>query len=80
MKVVIVYQANPCDDFVAWHYEKSGFFSVKSVYRLAYNLSQGTRWKPGNSHSLDNTRNIWKMFWNAKVPKKVLPPTHITLR
>jgi hypothetical protein len=63
--------SNSCDDFVAWHYEKSGIFSVKSVYRLAYNLSKGTRWKPRNSHSLDNTRNIWKMLWNAKVPKKV---------
>jgi hypothetical protein len=63
--------SNPCDDFVAWHSEKSGIFSVKSAYRLAYNLSQGTRWKPGNSHSLDNTRNVWKMFWNANVPKKV---------
>jgi hypothetical protein len=60
--------SNPCDDFVAWHYEKSGIFSVKSAYRLAYNLSQGTRWIPGNSHSVDNTRNVWNMFWNANVP------------
>jgi hypothetical protein len=52
----------PCEDFVAWHYEKSGVFSVKSAYRLAFNLKKGVRWIPGNSQSVDNSRNIWKLF------------------
>ncbi|KAK1645940.1 hypothetical protein QYE76_063745 [Lolium multiflorum] len=33
-----------CEDLVAWHYEQSGVFSVKSAYRLAYNLQHGVRW------------------------------------
>jgi len=26
---------SPVADFIAWHYEKTGVFSVKSAYRLA---------------------------------------------
>jgi hypothetical protein len=61
----------PCEDLVAWHYDQSGVFSVKSAYRLAYNLQHGVRWYAGNSENHDNTRNMWKLFWNANVPKKV---------
>jgi hypothetical protein len=61
----------PCDDFVAWHYETSGIFSVKSVYRLAYNLKNNIRWRAGNSENPDNSRRIWEVIWKANVPKKV---------
>jgi hypothetical protein len=61
----------PGDDLIASHYEKSRIFTMKSAYRLAYNINQGTRWKARNSQNQDNSRNIWKMFWNTNVPKKV---------
>jgi hypothetical protein len=60
-----------CDDFFAWHYEKTGIFSVKSAYRLAYNLNHGVMWRAGSSSRPDNTRLSWKTIWNAKVPSKV---------
>jgi hypothetical protein len=56
---------------VAWHYDPSGVFSVKSAYRLAYNLKNGIRWRAGNSGEPDNSRKIWKIIWRANVPKKV---------
>jgi hypothetical protein len=56
---------------VAWHYDPSGSFSVKSAYRLAYNLKNGVRWRAGNSAEPDNSRKIWKIIWRANVPKKV---------
>jgi hypothetical protein len=59
------------EDVVAWHYEQSGVLFVKSAYRLAYNLQHGVRWFAGNSENHDNNRNLWKLFWNANVPKKV---------
>jgi hypothetical protein len=62
---------NTCHDFLAWHYEKTGEFSVKSAYRLAYNLQHGVRWKAGSSASKDNSRNVWKPIWNSNVPSKV---------
>jgi ribonuclease HI len=62
---------NQCNDFLAWHYEPSGLFSVKSAYRLAYNLQHGTRWRACHSESRDNSRKIWKVIWKANVPNKV---------
>lgn len=61
----------PCQDFLAWHYERNGKFSVKSAYKLAYNLNNGVRWQAGSSHATDNSRNIWKLIWTTHVPTKV---------
>jgi hypothetical protein len=60
-----------CSDFVSWHYERTRIFSVKSAYRLAYNLNHGIRWSPRGSTRPDNSRNTWKPIWNAKVPGKI---------
>ena len=58
-------------DFLAWHCERRGLFSVKSAYRLAYNLKNKIQEKDGSSWLGDNNRNLWKMIWNAPVPSKV---------
>jgi hypothetical protein len=60
-----------CEDFHAWHFERNGIFSVKSTYKLAYNLNYGVRWFAGSSNARDNTRSIWKTVWRAPVPNKV---------
>jgi hypothetical protein len=52
--------SQPSDDFPAWHYERNGIFSVKSAYKLAYNLCYGVRWSDGNINARDSERNIWK--------------------
>ena len=47
------------DDFIAWHYDRSGIFSVRSAYRAAYMIKHGTRWLAGcSSRDVDN-RTIW---------------------
>jgi hypothetical protein len=59
----------PCEDFPAWHYEWNGKFSVKSAYKLAYNILHGVRWQAGNSEAVENTRNIWSVIWkDDKLP------------
>jgi hypothetical protein len=63
--------SEPCEDLLAWHYERTGEFLVKSVYRLAYNILNGTRWRASASSAHDHTRNVWKGIWNAKIPSKV---------
>jgi hypothetical protein len=57
--------------FWGLHYERSGVFSVRGAYKLAYNIRYGTRWQASGSTSLDNTRNLWKLIWSSPVPNKV---------
>jgi hypothetical protein len=61
----------PCEDFIAWHYKHNGKFSVKSAYKLAYNIHNGVRWQAGTSEASDNSRSIWKLIWMTHVPTKV---------
>jgi ribonuclease HI len=59
------------DDFVAWHCEPNGIFSVRSAYRL------GMRQKllvigPGQSSSApDGDRKVWDVIWKCQVPQKL---------
>lgn len=56
-------------NFVAWHYEKSGIFSVKSAYRLGYRLQHEET--QASSTSPDGSRSLWNNIWEANVPPKV---------
>ncbi|XP_061993936.1 uncharacterized protein LOC133711869 [Rosa rugosa] len=56
-------------DRFAWKLEPKGFFSVKSAYRVARELSMGTY--SASTSSGDPYAPLWKALWNAKVPSKV---------
>jgi ribonuclease HI len=58
-------------DFLAWHYEKNGVFSVRSAYKLAYFLKYNQISKPSSSSREEGTRDLWKLIWNAPVPNKI---------
>jgi hypothetical protein len=63
--------AKPTNDFVAWHFESNGVFTVKSAYRLgmqpkAQHLSRGQ-----SSGEPDGERSIWNLIWKSPVPQKV---------
>ena len=58
------------EDFIAWHAEKSGIFSVRSAYNLSVNL----KWRQegqSSSSSPDGERKLWKRIWSGHVPPKV---------
>lgn len=57
------------EDFLAWHYEKSGVFSVWSVYKVALK-SQLPSNMGASSCSASGERSIWRTIWNS-VPNKV---------
>jgi hypothetical protein len=59
------------DDVVAWFYEKSGVFSVRSAYRIAVQHEQESTDQPGSSARPDGTRSLFKGIWSAQVPNKV---------
>ncbi|XP_062232870.1 uncharacterized protein LOC133930222 [Phragmites australis] len=59
------------EDFPAWHFEKNGVFSVKSAYRLAWNLSGLSSRSHSSSSAPDDQRKLWKVLWRTDVQPKV---------
>jgi hypothetical protein len=59
------------EDFVAWAWEKSGIFTVKSAYQLALSMEYAGRMGSSGSLSQDDGRPMYKELWRVKVPPKV---------
>lgn len=57
--------------FLAWAGEKSGNFTVKSAYRLAF---QDLYWadQPSSRRAPDGNRRLWPTIWSYPAPPKVL--------
>jgi hypothetical protein len=60
----------PQPDSIAWHYEKSGVFSVRSAYRLALTRALNLE-EEGSSTAPRGDRAVWKKLWNLPIPPKV---------
>jgi hypothetical protein len=56
------------DDFVAWFYEKSGLFSIKSAYKLTLRVEQGAKWDVASSSGVTDGKPIYNDIWKAEVP------------
>jgi hypothetical protein len=59
------------EDIIAWQYEKTGMFSVRSAYKLALQQEDKGRWAVGSSSNADGNRPLYKGIWSALVPPKV---------
>ncbi|EEE59033.1 hypothetical protein OsJ_10782 [Oryza sativa Japonica Group] len=57
-------------DFLAWHFGKSGVYTVRSGYRLAMKAQLGND-ASSSSNSLNGERCIWRDFWKIPAPPKV---------
>jgi hypothetical protein len=61
-------------DTWAWHYERSGNFSVRSAYRLLVDTKRRREdWlegRPGTSNT-DGTKKQWCRLWKSSVPSKL---------
>nr|TKW24503.1 hypothetical protein SEVIR_3G054800v2 [Setaria viridis] len=67
-KEEIIHNYNRQDDFWAWHYERSGIFSVKSAYRmLIHNRNQRQDWLDSRAENsnIEGARRSWKLFWKV---------------
>ena len=58
-------------DVLAWHYEKSGVFSVRSAYRLAVSIQNLARTPASSSANEGDDWRIWDIIWKANVPQKI---------
>ncbi|KAG2574039.1 hypothetical protein PVAP13_7KG295601 [Panicum virgatum] len=57
------------EDIIAWHFERTGVFSVKSAYKLALNLR--TLGANTSGSKFQNRSRLWNYIWKADVPPKV---------
>lgn len=59
------------DDFIAWHPDRRGIFSVRSAYKIEwmhkYRAHANTLASPGGSA----TPAVWSMLWKLTVPSKI---------
>lgn len=60
----------PVEDFPAWHYERTGVYSVRSAYRIALSC-QASSTAGSSSSSPSGERRIWRNIWNLQAPPKV---------
>ena len=58
------------EDIVAWHYEKTGYFSVRSAYRLGMDIMESEK-RTSSSSCTSGDRPAWKKLWSLPVPPKV---------
>jgi hypothetical protein len=61
-------------DYIAWFYEKSGIFTVRSAYHLSVTSELGpdqSRRDEGSSTNADGHRNLYSEIWLAQGPQKV---------
>jgi hypothetical protein len=56
---------------VAWLYEKSSIFYVRSAYHLAVSMDKANENQEGCSARADGNRPGFKCIWSANVPLKV---------
>jgi hypothetical protein len=63
--------SNTMEDTIAWHYERSGLFSVRNACRLALKIDQEEERVVGSSSRPDGSRRLYNEIWAAQVPPKV---------
>jgi hypothetical protein len=59
------------DDHVAWMYEKSGIFTVRSAYHLAVSIDRERENQESCSARADGSRPRFNCIWATKVLPKV---------
>lgn len=59
------------EDFLAWHFENTGVFTISSSYRLALNTPPNANELGSSSSSTNGERKIWASLWTPPVPQKV---------
>lgn len=61
-------------DYWAWHYERTGYFTVWSAYKMIVETKyMREAWLEGRDETSNTTRtrNDWKKLWGASVPSKL---------
>jgi hypothetical protein len=63
------------NDFIAWHFDKKGMFSVKLAYQVAIDCAEreSTRGQHSGAANNDEAKCFkWKKIWSLPLPNKIL--------
>ena len=58
-------------DFIAWHHEKNGLFSVKSAYNLVLKLKDRKENVGKSNTAINGERRFWNIIWKANIPQNI---------
>jgi hypothetical protein len=64
------------EDFIAWHYTKIGFFSVRSTYHVEWDHQHGRKLQRTTGIGSTDINPVWRKLWGIKVPTKVKKKLH----
>lgn len=62
------------EDWLAWHFDHKGFFSVKSAYKLAVQTRERNKGRDAatsEARSKSNQQFEWDKMWRMEVPNKM---------
>jgi hypothetical protein len=58
-------------DFVAWHFNKSVCFSVKSAYHIEWKAEYRRRAQRRDGSDQASPHEVWKLIWKTPVSRKI---------
>jgi hypothetical protein len=59
------------EEWVAWHFDNKGVFSLKSAYRVGVSLRDSKQDYDASSSSSTDAVSPLEFFWSLKLPSKV---------
>jgi hypothetical protein len=62
---------NSMEDFISWHFTKTGVFSVRSCYHVEWEFQHGRKLRRTSGFGTSSTLPIWKTVWSLNVPAKI---------
>ena len=64
-------QSSRDGDFLTWHFEKNGLFSVRSAYKLMLNLKDCKKDLRQTNGVVNGERRLWVIIWKANAPQNI---------
>jgi hypothetical protein len=59
------------EDFVSWHFTKTGMFSVRSCYYVEWDDQHGNKLRRTSGYGTSSALPVWKTLWSSNVLTKV---------
>jgi hypothetical protein len=57
-------------DFVSWHYTKTGIFSIRPCYYAEWEHQHGNKLRRTSGYGTSSNLHVWKTVWSLNVPAK----------